>query len=104
MQSMPQFMGKGSEGPVVNLLLAFLCGAGYGDDIKLDGIYGDTTEKRLKEFQKKNNLEEDGTFGSETRKHVKDVYGFDFEEACQSMSGTETFIKDGDKSTMLKIE
>jgi hypothetical protein len=100
MQQVPPSMNKGSKGPAVNLLLAFLCGTGYGKDIIFDGVYGDIAEQRLKNFQKRNNLKIDGKFGAETRSCMKEDYDFDFEQACQSIPGKTTFVG-GDGETIV---
>lgn len=54
----------GDTGPAVNLIQYYLVSSGY--DIEVDGKYGPVTENAVRDFQKKNNLTEDGIVGPVT--------------------------------------
>jgi peptidoglycan hydrolase-like protein with peptidoglycan-binding domain len=56
---------KGYSGQSVVLLQQLLATFGY-KPITSDGIFGDTTESRVKEFQSNNGLIKDGTVGQRT--------------------------------------
>jgi hypothetical protein len=87
----PKFMGEGSEGPHVSLLHAFLAGQNLSDGLKYDAGFGKVTTINLKKFQKRNNLEEDGCFGPESRALTKNRFNFDFESACKTIVGETIF-------------
>ncbi len=94
----PAYMEKGSEGPAVNLVLAFLIGwaRGHAQDIHCDGVYGEVGVRWAKEFQGAHatlGLEPDGGIGPKTRGVMKDQYGFDFEAAARSTGGTTIFVQ-----------
>lgn len=57
---------KGSKGNNVKWLQWYLCFK-YGYDIEIDGSFGPTTERLLKDFQKKRGLTADGSCGPATR-------------------------------------
>ena len=88
-------MQAGSKGPHVTLLHAFLCGAGFGNGIVTDGEYGEVMAGCVMALQDKLSLESDGFFGPATRAKVKEVYGFDFEAACQTIPGETEFVQSG---------
>ncbi|MBW4668776.1 MAG: peptidoglycan-binding protein [Cyanomargarita calcarea GSE-NOS-MK-12-04C] len=56
---------KGYSGQSVRLLQQLLASFGY-KPIGSDGIFGDQTESRVKEFQSNNGLVKDGTVGQRT--------------------------------------
>ncbi len=55
---------KGSKGEFVQLMQEMLKKLGF--TISTDGIFGSGTEKIVIEFQKQNNLKQDGIVGSKT--------------------------------------
>ncbi|GHU56599.1 hypothetical protein FACS1894132_14160 [Clostridia bacterium] len=63
---------KGSKGDGVKWLQWFLKKSGY--DIEVDGIFGDYTEKSVKEFQRLNNLEVDGVVGKNTKAKLNTIF------------------------------
>jgi|SRR3989344_168650 len=101
MKEVPKFMQKGSKGPHVSPLHSLLCGAGFGKGLKFDATFGNITKRNLKKLQEKLKVEADGCFGPNTRKAVKKAYGFNFDEICQTIPGTTTFV-DMDKGVDFK--
>lgn len=89
----PKYMQKGSKGPHVTILQAFLCGAGASLDIKFDQEYGNVTAAAVAEFQTTNGFEVDGNFGPATRDAAKNNFGFDFEAACETVNGVTEFVQ-----------
>ena len=89
----PTYMQKGSKGPCVSLLQAFLCGFGHGGKIVFDQEYGDMTAKAVAGFQFEHGLDNNGHFDPVTRARANDVYGFDFEAACETVPGVTEFIQ-----------
>lgn len=59
----------------------------------MDRDYGAVTAEKVAELQTRHGLEADGHFGPQTRKVVKDTYGFDFEAACRTISETTVFMQ-----------
>jgi hypothetical protein len=92
----PRYMEKGSRGPAVNLILAFLIGWGRGDikDVVPDADYGEKGAGHMKRFQTSHGLDADGGCGPETRSFLLNRYGFDFEAAAQATGGTTVFVQD----------
>ncbi len=90
----PMYLEKGSLGSIVDKLLAFLDRWAKKEDkgetgIVLDGEFGDTGVRWLKEYQKVRGLEPDGGCGPETRKTMLTKDGFDFVKAaalCEDIS------------------
>ncbi len=84
MTEFPEYMQKGSRGPCVTILQAFLAGSALSDErLVFDQHYGEVTASRVKFVQKVLGMTEvDGNFGPATRAAVKDRYHFDFEAAC----------------------
>ncbi len=91
----PQYMQKGSHGPHITLLHVLLFGAGFGDGIVMDQDYGETTARQVSKLQgmRLRMIEVKGNFDPETRAAIKEVYGFDFCEACKTVPGVTTFIQ-----------
>lgn len=93
----PRYMEKGSKGPHVALLQAFLAGKFGVDNLVIDGDYGDVTAGLVKKFQHGNRLEKDGNCGPKTRETMK-TRGFNFEIAATAIPGTTGFVQpDGTK-------
>lgn len=89
----PKYMQRGSKGPHVSLLHAFLCGFGRGGKIIFDQEYGDMTERGVAGFQFEHGLENNGHFDPATRARAKDVYSFDFEAACETIPAITSFVQ-----------
>ncbi len=97
--AVPKYMQKGSKGPHVSLLHAFLCGFGRGGGIVFDQEYGDMTTRGVSGFQFEHGLDNNGHFDPATRARAKHIYGFDFEAACESVPGVTEFVQP-DKSVI----
>ena len=94
MERIPAYMNKGSKGPLVTLLQAFLCGVIVGSsDLVYDQEYGGVTAGLVNHFQVIFDIEADGNFGPATRAHAKSAYGFDFEAAANSIPGETSFVQ-----------
>ncbi|MDP1706330.1 MAG: peptidoglycan-binding domain-containing protein [bacterium] len=96
MDPVPEYMDKGSHGPHVTILQAFLCGWGDGGNIEFDQDYGDVTADLVGKFQSDRELDVDSNCGPETRQSMLETDGFDFAAACASVPGTTVF-KHGDE-------
>lgn len=94
----PGFMGKGSKGPHVVILQSFLAGLSFEPKLVIDGDFGEVTENLVKEFQRTYGgdtiPQPDGCFGKKTRAIAEKIRNFNFETACQSVSGKTIFVDD----------
>lgn len=68
---MIKLLKKGSKGPDVKKLQEALNKAGAKPKLKTDGVFGQVTEKVLKEIQKKKRLKADGMAGAKTLAALK---------------------------------
>jgi peptidoglycan hydrolase-like protein with peptidoglycan-binding domain len=57
---------RGNQGPAVSELQRKLTQAGFG--VQATGVFGETTEQKLKEFQRANHIQQTGQFGATTLK------------------------------------
>lgn len=62
---------NGDKGNLVKLAQAALYHLGY--ELSIDGIFGDTFEKKIKQFQEKNGLEVDGIIGKDTWQKLLEI-------------------------------
>ncbi len=99
----PKYLEKGSKGPAVVPLLAFLVGWGFGwcevpDGFKADDELGELGMKLIAKYQEDNGLSVEGGCGPQMRANLLD-HGFDFElAACSAGSDLTTFVQpDGTK-------
>lgn len=65
------FLKQGDVLPAVGVLQKLLKRTGH--DVSVDGVYGDTTRRAVREFQKERGLSADGEAGTDTWKRL--VYG-----------------------------
>ena len=90
----PKYMGPGSEGPVVELLLEFLRGkikeeGGDPSCIPLNRRYEGKAVEMVKELQLLNGFDDDGGFGPDIRMAIETE--FDFNTKTKAL-GTDTGI------------
>lgn len=77
----PRCMGKGSSGPAVQFLQIVLKLTGCDNPcLKIDGFYGEETEKSVKCLQHLTGAFEDGVFGPETMAAFEVLFGVDLKE------------------------
>ena len=62
---------NGDKGNLVKLAQAALYHLGY--ELSIDGIFGDTFEKKIRQFQEKNGLETDGVIGKDTWQKLLEI-------------------------------
>ncbi|MGC9598949.1 MAG: peptidoglycan-binding protein [Minisyncoccia bacterium] len=79
----PKYMERGSHGPIVQLVIVFLLGAGCGKGLVADGMYGDVAVANMQAWQRANGISDDGGCGPETRNCMKERWGFDLELASR---------------------
>jgi hypothetical protein len=102
-EEFPQYMELGSRGPAVNLVLALLLGWAkvwgiFDHGVVCDGVYRARSATLMKKFQELNDLESDGGCGPETRKWLKEAFGFDLELAARTSGGDTSFVQpDGEE-------
>jgi len=59
--------------------------------LNFDSEFGGVTTSKVKAFQKRNGLEDDGCFGPNTRALAKKRFNFDFEAAALTIPGETIF-------------
>jgi peptidoglycan hydrolase-like protein with peptidoglycan-binding domain len=90
---------KGDKGEKVKKLQQNLVKLGYS--LSVDGSFGGATEKTVKQFQKDNNLTQDGIVGAKTQSAIE--YQLERLEEAKSYS-QEQFIKDIQKAFGAKVD
>lgn len=98
----PRFMGKGSKGPAVKVLLQWLKEVlpiltPHVDvtGLIVDDEYGEHALRCVGEFQDAHKIKADGVFGPKTRALAKDRYGFDFVARAKETYGITEFAAPG---------
>lgn len=76
-REMPPFLQQNSRGRIADLLYTFLCGAGLGEGLVPDQVYGPKMVVAMVKFQELNSLDADGGCGPKTREVMKSRYDFD---------------------------
>jgi len=102
--SVPRYMHPGSRGPAVTLLQAFLCGAGFGRNIEFGEEYEPVTVLALQAWQENQDLDPNDHCGPDTRTAMLDRYGFNFDEACETIRGETIFVQPDGKKTLWSPE
>jgi murein L,D-transpeptidase YcbB/YkuD len=95
---LPPHMRKGSRGPAVVPLLAFLAGDvinvhSIAPGFRNDDVYGECAVKLMMDYQASHGLKVDGDCNLETRKFFKMAKCFDFELAARLVGGTTLFVQ-----------
>lgn len=100
----PPYMEKGSEGPVVNIVLQFLMAWAKKNrmghtGIALDGKLGPIGIRWIKTYQRENGLQADGGWGPKTRDQAKKD-GFDFVATAKAQGEVLTAFVQPDGTTL----
>ena len=92
MAKIPEYMDRGSRGPAVVVLQAFLSGVTGGEGF-VWGEYDACLASRVGDVQAMNGIEPDGNCGPQTRAMFKLAYGFDIEAAWPLIHGPSGFMQ-----------
>lgn len=89
---LPDSMGRGSKGPHVALLKAFLVGVCRAQRISVTKVYDQETADEISHLQKVHGLKATGVLDADTMALLKKVYGFDFRAFCALVHSVTVFV------------
>lgn len=89
----PRSMARGSRGPHVALLRAFLCGMGFGRGLGSYVCYDGAMASKMKILQAEHGLDPTGDLDGATQALLRKKYSFNFRAACRAIPGVTIFLQ-----------